>query len=277
MTRKLLPLALLVAGLAVSPAYGRVADHNPLAMTDPAGDSNGAPDITRVTVANSLDGLLLFVIQVGNRDAIVANDRVSLLIDSDQNAQTGAQTGGIDFIIRIDGTAQQIVLARWNGTAFEFAAVTSLRGGWGPGYVVGINRAELGNTTGFDFLVLTSLADGAENQVDFAPESEDGRYTVSAPHIASITPRFPPVTPTAGRTLRLNGVQLTFETEETAAAASFSCRATLAGKRLRGTGPGGCTFKLPKTAKRKQLVITVTATPAGGRAQTFPAYRFRVR
>ena len=45
----------------------------------------------------------------------------------------------------------------------------------------------------------------------------------------------------------------------------------------RARAAGGCTFKLPKTAKGKQLVVTVTATPAGGKAQTFPAYKFRVR
>ena len=90
-------------------------------------------------------------------------------------------------------------------------------------------------------------------------------------------PRFSPTAPRAGATFRLQSVALTFESEEKGVAGSFTCRATLAGKRVKGTGPGGCTFKLPKTAKGKQLVVTVTATPTGGKAQTFPAYKFRVR
>lgn len=270
---------MLAAGFATAPAHARVADHNPVEATDPAGDSNGAPDITRVTVANSLDGFLLFVIQVGNREGIVANDRVSILIDSDQNGQTGAPLGdgGVDYLIGVNGTAQRIFLRRWNGTEFEDAAPPSLRGAWGPGYVAGINRADLGNTSTFDFIVLTGLENGTDDQLDVAPAGVYQRYTIGPPHVASIAPRFSPVTPRAGTTFRLNSVQLTFETEETAAAATFGCRATLAGKRLRGTGPGGCTFKLPKTAKGKRVVITVTATPTGGKAQTFPAYTFRVR
>ena len=273
--RGLILIVVCAALLAVSPAQGRVADHNPVRTADPAGDSNGAPDITGVTVANDLSGVLLFVVQVGNREGVVANDLVTFLFDSDLSSATGQ--GGVDFIIRIDGTTQRVFFVRWNGTAFESVATTSLRAVWDSGYVVAINRTELGNTGAFDFLVVTSLANGTETQFDLAPEGQDGHYEVSAPHVGSITPRFSPAAPKAGATFRLNNVTLKFETDETAAARTFSCRATLAGKRLRGTGPGGCTFKLPKTAKRKQLVVTVTVTPAGGKAQAFPAYRFRVR
>jgi hypothetical protein len=41
---------------------------------------------------------------------------------------------------------------------------------------------------------------------------------------------------------------------------SVRCAAKLAGKTLRGTGAGGCRWSLPKNAKGKRLVITVTAT-----------------
>lgn len=275
----LLPLAAFVTGLSVSLAYGRVADHNPVEVTDPAGDSNGAPDITGVTVANDLAGVILFVVEVGNRDGLVANDEVRLFIDSDRNAQTGMPLGegGVDYIIVFDGTAKSIAIGRWNGTEFQDYPSTSLQGAWRPGYVAAIDRTELGNTAAFEFVTVTELHDGPANAFDIAPTGVYQLYTVAPPHIESIAARFSTPAPRAGTTFRLNGVQLTFETEESAAAATFTCRATLAGKRIRGTGPGGCTFKLPKTAKGKRFVVTITAAPAGGKAQAFPAYTFRVR
>jgi len=62
--RRALLAAALVALLSVAPAFGRVVDHNPVEVTDPVGDSSGAPDITGVTVANDLSGMILFVVEV---------------------------------------------------------------------------------------------------------------------------------------------------------------------------------------------------------------------
>lgn len=273
--RGLILIVACAALLAVSPAQGRVADHNPARTTDVAGDSGAAPDITGVTVANDLSGNVLFVVQVGNREGFVANDLVAIFLDTDRNVGTGGLGAGIDYLIGIEAAVPAIGLARWNGTAFEDVATTTMRGGWGAGYAALINRTELGNTTAFDFQVVTQLDEG--DGFDRAPETAFGTYTIAPPHIASIVPRFSTKAPRAGAAFRLQSVALTFESEEKGVAASFSCRAALAGKRVKGTGPGGCTFKLPKTAKGKQLVVTVTATPAGGKAQTFPAYSFRVR
>ena len=66
-----------------------VADHNPVEVTDPTGDSNGAPDITGVTVANDLSGTILFVVEVANRTDFVPRDEVLIYIDSDRSALTG--------------------------------------------------------------------------------------------------------------------------------------------------------------------------------------------
>ncbi|MDX6422604.1 MAG: hypothetical protein QOI67_75 [Gaiellaceae bacterium] len=261
--------------LAVAPAQGRVADHNPARTTDVAGDSGGAPDITGVTIANDLSGNVLFVIQVGNREGFVAKDLVAIFLDTDRSVGTGGLGAGIDYIIGIDAAVPAIGLARWTGTAFEDVVPTTLRGGWGAGYAALINKTELGNTTAFDFQVVTQLDE--TDGFDRAPETAFGTYTIAPPHIASIVPRFSPTAPRGGATFRLQSVALAFESEEKGVAASFTCRATLAGKRVKGTGAGGCTFKLPKTAKGKQLVVTVSATPTGGKAQTFPAYKFRVR
>lgn len=277
MFRRLLPLAALLAVLSVSPASARVADHNPVEVTDPVGDSNGAPDITGVTVANDLSGTILFVVEVSNRTDFVARDEVLIYIDSDRSAATGSpdRGGGVDYRLRIDATSSDF--DRWNGTAFEPAPRTTVRVAWANGYVASVNRSEVGATSSFAFFVRTRMQEGPGNQFDVAPTDTYLRYALSPPHIDAIRPRFSPAAPRAGSTFRLTSVQLRFETAESGIAAAFTCRVTLAGKRIRGTGRGGCTFKLPKTAKGKRFAITITATATGGRAETFGPYAFRVR
>jgi hypothetical protein len=277
--RLLITLAAIVAVLSVPSAHGRLTDHNPVEVTDPTGDSNGAPDITGVTVANDLSGMILFVVEVANRGGFARDDDVLFYIDSDRSAATGApeRGGGVDYLLRIDATTSQITLGRWNGSGFESAPGTTLQGAWANGYVAGVNRAELGGTNGFAFFVRTRLQGGAGNRVDFAPTDAYFPYTLTPPHIDAIRPRFSSAAPRAGSTFRVTSVQLAFETAETAMAAAFTCRATLAGKRIRGTGRGGCTFKVPKTAKGKRFVLTMTAAATGGRPESFRPYAFRVR
>ena len=163
---------------------------------------------------------------------------------------------------------------KWNGTAFEDVTATTLRGGWGGGYAALINRSELGNTTAFDFQVVTQLDQGDEFRSgagvrlrDLHDRSAAHRVDRAALLADGAARRRHVQTPERRAHVRIRGE---------GRGGSFTCRATLAGKRVKGTGAGGCTFKLPKTAKGKQLVVTVTATPAGGKAQTFPAYKFRV-
>ena len=273
--RGLILIVACTALFAVASAQGHVADHNPARTTDVAGDSGAAPDITGVTVANDLSGNVLFVVQVGNREGFVAKDRRADPLGHRSQLRN-----------RRLGCGSRLLHRHRSSRAFDRAAEVEWRcfrgshddhDAWrlGGGYAALINRTELGNTTAFDFQVVTQLDEG--DGFDRAPETAFGTYSVAPPHVASIVPRFSTKAPRASATFRLQSVALTFESEEKGVAASFSCRATLAGKRVKGTGPGGCTFKLPKTAKGKQLVVTVTATPAGGKAQTFPAYKFRVR
>jgi hypothetical protein len=274
--RRLLPLAALAVGLAVAPAG--VAHHNPIGMSDPLGDANGAADIVRVTVANDTSGLVLFHVQAPNRTGFVAGDVVLIRIDADRSAQTGEpdRDAGIDYILEIDASANGIFLRRWNGTAFERAETTTLRGVYDGGYVLAVNRADLGNPSAIRFYAVTLLASGAPGQADVAPSTSLYDYELSISHVELMTPRWTPAAPRAGRSFRLSALQVTLQTGDRMPAARFNCRATLAGKRLRGTGRGTCTFRLAASAKGKRLVIAVTASPPGGEAET-GVQSFRVR
>jgi hypothetical protein len=274
--RRLLPLAALAAGLAVAPAG--VAHHNPIGMADPLGDANGAPDIVRVTVANDTEGVLLFHVQAPNRAGLAPGDVVLIRIDTDSSAQTGQpdRGGGIDHELEINGTAGAIFFRSWNGATFARAETTTLKGTYDGGYLFGVNRSDLGNPTAIRFYAVTLVADGAAGQADVAPSTSLYDYELSISHVESMTPRWAPVAPRAGRQFRLSALQVTLQTGDRMPAGRFSCRATLAGKRLRGTGRGACTFRLAKSAKGKRLVIAVTASPPGGEAET-GVQSFRVR
>ena len=55
---------------------------------------------------------------------------------------------------------------------------------------------------------------------------------------------------------------------------SYTCRATLKGRALAGTGAGGCTVRLGKKARGKTLKVVLTVTYEGA-TKTFP-YTFHV-
>ena len=277
MLGKRLLVAACATGLCVAPAYGRPLDHNPVEVTDPTGDSNGAPDITGVTVANDLSGTVLFVVEVANRTDFVARDEVLIYIDSDRSALTGSpdRGGGVDYRLRIDATSSDF--ERWNGTGFEPTSRTTFRVAWANGYVARVHHTELGATSSFAFFVRTRMQEAPSSQFDVAPTDTYFPYTLAPPHIEAIRLRVSAAAPRAGATFRVNSVQLQFETAESATAGTFTCRATLAGKRLRGTGRGGCTFKLPKSAKGKRFAISISAAATGGKAEAFGPYSFRVR
>jgi len=276
--RRLVSIAALAVGMAVAPAHAGVTHHNPIGMADPTGDANGAADIVRVTVANDTSGLLLFHVQSVNRTDITPGDVVLIRIDSDRSAQTGEpdRGGGIDYVIEINATAGAIFLRRWTGATFERAETTTLIGRYEGGYAFFVNRSDVGNPTAIRFYAVTLLATGAAGQADVAPSTSFYDYALSISHVESMTPRWAPAAPRAGATFRLRSLQLTLQTGDRAAAARFTCRATLARKRLRGTGRGGCTFRLPASARGKRFVVDVTAAPRGGEAET-GRQTFRVR
>ena len=278
MVRRLVPLALLAVGLTVTPAQAGVAHHNPVGFADPVGDANGAADIARVTVANDTSGFLLFHVGAANRTELVPNDVILIRIDTDRSAATGEpdRGGGVDYVLEIDTTAGAVLIRRWNGSTFERAPSTSLNGAYDGGYVFYVNRADIGNPTALRFYAVTLLGNSAPGQADTAPGTSFSEYELSISHVEAMTPHWTPAVPRAGRAFRLSALQLTLQTGDRLPAARMSCRASLAGKRLRGTGRGACTFRLPATAKGKRFVIEVTAAPAGGEAET-GTQSFRVR
>ena len=258
--------ALAASGAGAAP-QSQATHGNPAVFLDqPLLDAlGGAPEIFVTNVMNTTTNVVRFSTVLPNRaSGLTANDVLAIFVDSDRNFATGVPNDGSDYAILVHAS-NQIRVVTWNGTAFVDATAPSARASAnGPIQDVEIAAAELGGTSAFHFYVYTQLIDNAD-AYDASPSAgnEVWVYPLGAPHVDRVTPRFAPARPRAGRPFRVVGVQLTLSSEETVAGTAFRCSATLAGRRLRGTGAGGCRFALPRTARGKRLVVTVTVDDQG--------------
>lgn len=250
--------------------------HNPYTFTDPTGDSGGAPDISGVAVGNTAAGEIRFEISIANAPTLLRdNDFVGVFIDADRNPSTGF-AGGFEYSIQTAGT--ELLLARWGSSGYERVSAPSLIKIWVSGgkMTLRVSSADLGNTTGFAFWAATEVLPGSGDFDDLAPDGTAVyNYTLSIPHIAGIRARFSPTAPRAGRRFGVTGVTVSLETTEEIPATGFRCRATVGGKVLRGTGVGGCTFSIPRSAKGKRLAIAITATVPGESRTLTSSFRIR--
>jgi hypothetical protein len=148
--------------------------------------------------------------------------------------------------------------------------------------MISVNKSELGNTSDFNFSATT--VDVANKQLDSAPDVGMFNYSLAdgGPQIQAITLSTTPTAgPKAGKafTVTPTGVTLppTGGLSPTAPKPDgYTCSATLKGRTLRGSGTGGCTFKVAKRKTRgKTLKVTVTVQYEGA-SKAFP-YTFKVR
>jgi hypothetical protein len=267
--------AATVLGLAAIPAATGAGSAS---FNDTIGDGNGAADVKTVVVSNDDSGQVTIRVNV---DALPrpSDTRVFVFIDTDRNRATGdANAVGADYAFVDNSSDSSYALGRWNGSAWDDAPSPTARVfADGGGVTFSINESDLGNTSAFDFWVRTRLGDPSGTAADSAPDGGDlWTYTLraSAPAAPTITKLVVPassVFPKAGATFTFRISQVMLSTNELTAPDRVTCKATLTGKALASTRPGGCTWKLPKTARRKTLVVTVTAVYGGDRAlQRFP-------
>src|SRR4051794_3912554 len=141
---KLLVCALAVAALAAAGIATAAPDRgrsNSQTFQDAAGDSNGGPDMTTITVQNDDQGFVTISAQLLNQADLRSNEGVLVWMDTDNNAGTGAS--GIDYVLV--GIKDRFGLAKFNGTNFGLVQTTTLQVSVVNGAVTfRINRAELG-------------------------------------------------------------------------------------------------------------------------------------
>jgi hypothetical protein len=207
--------------------------------------------------------MIQFEVAIANRRGLVIPDEdlIAIYLDTDRDASNGPY-GGFEYGIQAVGL-NDLFVARWDGTRYVPTS-TFISNDWDSRGImyIAFRRTRLGGISRFRFWVATAVLPAAEDFVDRAPDRDAVNFALSTPHIARADALFEPLDPRAGRRFRVKGVAIELSSRERFWAPRFRCRATLAGRAIRGFGRGGCTYALPRTARGKGLVITIRSTAA---------------
>jgi hypothetical protein len=270
-----LAAAVAAAALVLVPSASSMGQY-----ADPAGDSGSAGDLTGITVANESSGQVIFHVN-GNGLSSSPTMVTWLFIDSDANPQTGdTDVLGADYIFGVDDSSYWFGHFDGSDWVYQPNSTVTITGGV-RGLMVSVNHTELANTSEFNFWARSM--DETNRKIDDAPD--DGTFNYSLPlqgaHILSALVQTTPGSgPQAGKPFSVTATGLTLPPDGRMVSVqpkpeSYSCKATLKGRTLAGRGTGGCTWRMPKNARGKQLKVVLTVTYAGTTA-SFP-YVFRVR
>lgn len=137
-----------------------------------------------------------------------------------------------------------------------------------------VNRSELGNTSAFNFTVVTVDLDTPDG--DEAPD--DGMYNYSldagGPDIQAVLLETTPKSgPRAGKSFVIKPIGLKLPPDGAFVSVlphpeTYACRATLGGRSVAATGTGRCTLRIPKKkARGRKLRVVVTVAYQGATKQ----------
>jgi hypothetical protein len=192
--------------IAASVAFVSAGGASAATFTDPAGDSNGAPDITAVDVSNDSSG------QVTIRLALAGAPSTAVflvLFDTDQNPATGASaSSGAEYSVTFDAAAQTFLVARWDGSQwvlspYQRVKVTSAA----TSVTFSLNARDIGGTNAFGFWTRSIVGEPSAWTLDDAPD--DGVYSYALEVTADTSPPHVRALPSSGRAGK--GIRLTYE------------------------------------------------------------------
>lgn len=275
MSFRMLATAAVAAGAILGVAGGAAASNSDF-WTDTAGDSGSAADVTRIDATNDDAGNITFRLTYGNRPGgLTADDEVHIWINSDGNPSTGDQYG-YEYVIGL--TKGAAVLKRTTTAGLQDTPSSTFTAS-ADGTSAKVNASEVGNTASFHFYVATVTQ--IDHSIDYAPDA-DGYvfvYSLTAPRPTQATVSFNPKAPKAGASVLATVVLVKLDDGSSVLGISLplTCSATLNGRRIRATViPSACVWKLPKSAKGRRLVITITVDYQGSK-KTFGPWKFTVR
>jgi len=274
-----------------SPQHGsqlHVVKANSQTFTDPTGDSGNAPDVTNVTVSNDDKGQITFAISLPNRTSLAGSD--VLLVGLDTNGNSSDGIAGADYVVGVVGPLGGLFSAT-GGNLSPITPTSPFSATFANGVqTISLNKADIGNPTQLS-LYIASSGDGGNTIGDLAPDSGSGwTYQVtiatSSGPTGSTGPTGqtgsggqPAVKLTAGKaqvSTAVHGKPFTASMVVTDASTgqgvsgTVTCSAKLGGKTLPGgrhsasaSGTATCTWKLPASAKGKQLTGKISETYKG--------------
>jgi len=259
---------LLVAVAALVFAGAASADTT---FTDATGENAAAADISTVTVSNDPAAkTITFKEQITNMPTLTEdNAAIEIYFDADHNVTTGRNVGvGVDCYFGVDKDG--FYFMKWDGTKFTQVTGLGLLVSYANGLLsVTLHESDCSFGPTFDFWSTSYRGPDINNPVlDDAPDGSGVyAYTLAtAPVAKPPVVRGTTVTATvakAGAKFRVGPFQVKLSDGTMLNATGVKCTATLGGAKLKGAGAGGCTFALPKTAKKKRLVVKVSGVYNG--------------
>ncbi len=253
--KKLLLAAVAVAVLGF--AGPAAADQS---YPDAKGENPAAADITGIAIANSpAAGTITVKVTLANWPTLDDTTGILVTLDTDRNAATG-DAGGFEYLFGLDSTGYQWL--KWDGTQYSDAGA-ELPVTYTNGLLTfTVTTADLGSVGSFDFAAITLSGPDPNNPItDVAPDAGQPIFTYTLTTI-KIVPTSVAATLSglakAGKLFTVRSVTVNLSNGTQTKATSVKCTAKLGAVKLTGTGAGGCTFKLPKTAKGKKLTVTAT-------------------
>lgn len=291
--------AVAFGALPAGTALPAVIASNTTTYTDSTGEDPAAPDITTIVVANDDAGMISFRINIPNRPQLGQDMYSIILVDTDNNVQTGSpDEGGTDYALEL--IRGEISLFRWDGTGFSRRfgdpSAVSLSFAYQGGLNVRISAAELGNTKGFKFFVVvlsgcvvdpvTTDLDCTNALSDSAPGGGAGLYpyTVTIAKPTLIVRRLtttPAAAPVAGKLFTMRLTSARSDTGAVIQNGRVTCVGRAGTTRLRAQtaqvtgGAAVCSWLIPKGAKGKILRGSVAVSFEGLTASRSVSRRIR--
>lgn len=258
-----------------APNAGRLAYTGPapMALPDPAGDHDSAPDITAVRVSDAKSGWITFAITTPNYAVLPEESAIVVSIDADANPRTGESGAELQLTL----AAGQIALERWDGRQWAPDDLPTRARARNAGNLVAIDLhvSELGNSSRFRFSLLSADVNTAIQgvvAVDIAPDDFSyWAYALSnrpALVLVASNPVAQPRRPKAGKSVTVSLAVTRSDTGRPIASGTVSCRVRTSGATVPAAGrvargSAHCAFVVPRTAKGKVLRGTISVRTGG--------------
>jgi hypothetical protein len=260
-------LALAVALVLVSVAAGGGG----ATFADPTEGTAGSADIQSVSVTNNPSShTITFSVQLSNMPELTEdNAAVEIYVDADKNAATGGN--GLECVIGVSDKGWYFV--GWDGTKFSQVTGLGLFVTYKDGLFTTVMPVGACNlSSAIAFWVSSYRGPDLDNPVeDDAPDTGVYDYTLSTAAPAVKTSALAvTAAPHSGQQFMVTAFEVDFTDGTFTDVYGLTCTAMLAGRKLPGSGTGGCAFAVPKKSHGKKLVVTAT-----GKASSGQKYRTR--
>jgi hypothetical protein len=261
-------LAVAVGALALGATCASAA---PAVFTDPAGDTEQGPDVTRVAVGD--DGRTLTMgIRIANRDeGPLDTDVYTIYLDTDESRATGdPEHHGADRLVRVAGgaAALEATLARWAGEGWGEGTPSGVTVEWNePELAVRVGLAGLGDPDGDVRLSVAAAWTGIVDYYDYAPDDQRSSFVYAVGGGTPPDTRPPDTRIVGGPSGATRAHTATFRFAASEPGSTFMCR--LDGRAWRACGS-------PKSYRglaRGRHVFRVAARDRAGNLDPTPAVR----